>query len=319
MGIRYLNTYIKNNCSHGLSNVNIRSLAGNSLAIDTSIYMYKYEMDNKLIENITRLVNLFIINRITPIFIFDGKPPEEKLQLLQIRRERRREASSQCQELLNKIETGDADEYDITKYHRLKQEATRITKDKVDSVKSLLTNLGVTYYTANGEADQLCASMVINGYCWGCVSDDMDMFVYGCKNIVRNVDIHNKTATVYKLDMILHELNISFVNFKQVCVMAGTDYNNEIDDNQSLNIYSAFKLYNRFTKKVKYDNMTFYDWLRHYIKYNVDYELLHKIYKMFEVKNEICIENNEENTFITQSNNILTNDCIVEYSYPTCS
>lgn len=319
MGIRYLNTYIKNNCSRGITNINIRNLVGYSLAIDTSIYMYKYEMDNKLIENITRLVNIFIINRITPIFIFDGKPPEQKLQILQNRRERRREASSQCQELLNKIETGNASEDDFIKYERLKQESTRITKDKVDNVKSLFTNLGVTYYTANGEADQLCASMVINGYCWGCVSDDMDMFVYGCKNIVRDVDIQNKTAVVYDLDTILNELNISFINFKQVCIMAGTDYNNEIDDNQSLNIYSAFKLYNRFTKKVKYDNMTFYDWLRHYIKYNVNYELLYKIYKMFEVTNEICIENNQENAFINQSNNILTNNCNIEYSYPTCS
>ena len=90
MGIRYLNTYIKNNCSHGLSNVNIRNLAGHSLAIDTSIYMYKFLGQNKLIENFYLMISILLYYKITPIFIFDGKPPPEKIDILKQRRQNKK-------------------------------------------------------------------------------------------------------------------------------------------------------------------------------------------------------------------------------------
>ena len=37
-------------------------------------------------------------------------------------------------------------------------------------------------------------------------------------------------------------------------------------------------------KKVKYTNMLFYDWLKHYIKYDVNYSVLYKICDMFVLK-----------------------------------
>lgn len=292
MGIRHLNAYMINNCTHGIVSVDMSELNGCSLAIDVSIYMYQYEMDNNLIENMTKLVKMFVINNITPIFIFDGKPPDEKLQTLHLRRQRRREASFQCGEMMEKIQSGNADEEDLNKYERLRQESTRITRDKIQLVKTLLSSFGIEYYVALGEADELCASMVISGHCWGCVSDDMDMFVYGCNNIVRNVDISTNTANVYDLGIILYELNISYPNFKQVCILAGTDYNNKLVEaasgpTTSINLYIVFKLYNRFMKTVKYDNMLFYDWLHHYIKYNVNYDILYKICEMFTITDDL--------------------------------
>ena len=288
MGIRYLNTYMKNKCNNGIKTMQIKELSGCSLAIDISIYMYRYEMEDKLIENMVSLINILLSCNINPVFVFDGKPPEEKLQTLNIRKEKRREASEQCKEILEKINSGEADCNDLYKYERFKQDATRITREKVNTIKKIISGFNLTQYTAKGEADELCAFLVLNGYCWGCVSDDMDMFVYGCNNIIRDVDIYKETAVVYNLPLILYELNINYANFKQVCILAGTDYNNNISETDErkniLNIYVVFKLYNRFTKKVKYDNMLFYDWLKHYIKYDVDYDTLHKICDMFVLK-----------------------------------
>lgn len=288
MGIRYLNTYMKNKCNNGIKTMQLKELAGCSLAIDISIYMYRYEMEDKLIENTVALINILLSYNINPVFVFDGKPPEEKTQTLNIRKERRKEASEQCKEILEKINSGEADCNDLYNYERFKQESTRITREKVNTIKKIISGFNLTQYTANGEADELCAFLVLNGYCWGCMSDDMDMFVYGCNNIVRDVDIYKQTAVVYNLPVILYELNINYANFKQVCILAGTDYNNnmsETDERKNmLNIYVVFKLYNRFTRKVKYNNMLFYDWLKHYIKYDVDYDTLHKICDMFVLK-----------------------------------
>jgi flap endonuclease-1 len=291
MGIRYLNTYMKNKCKNGIKTMQLKQLSGCSLAVDISIYMYRYEMEDKLIENTITLITTLLSYDINPIFVFDGKPPEEKIQTLNIRKERRKEASEQCKELLEKIKTGDADCNDICNYEKYKQDATRITREKVNTIKKIIDGFNLTQYTANGEADELCAFLVLNGYCWGCMSDDMDMFVYGCNNIIRDVDIYTKTAVVYSLPMILYELNITYNNFKQVCILSGTDYNNDasISDERKnmLNIHVVFKLYYRFTKKVKYDNMLFYDWLKHYIKYDVDYDELQKICDMFVLKDVV--------------------------------
>ena len=78
MGIRYLNTYMKNKCNNGIKTMQIKELSGCSLAIDISIYMYRYEMEDKLIENMVSLIYILLSCNINPVFVFDGKPPEEK-------------------------------------------------------------------------------------------------------------------------------------------------------------------------------------------------------------------------------------------------
>ena len=286
MGIRYLNTYMKSKCNRGIKNISLKELSGCSLAIDISIYMYRYEIEGKLFENTISLINMLLSYNITPIFVFDGKPPDEKTDTLNMRKERRREASNKCDELLDKISSGNAEDCDISNYERLKQDATRITREKVNNIKKIISGFNLIQYTACGEADELCAFLVLNGYCWGCMSDDMDMFVYGCNNIVRDVDIYTETAVAYNLVEILYELNINYQNFKQVCILAGTDYNtSQKDSGNIINIYGIFKLYYRFMKKVKYNNMLFYDWLKHYIKYDVNYSVLYKICDMFVLHN----------------------------------
>ena len=53
-----------------------------TIVVDTNIYLYKFSMGNSLIENMYLMLSLFEQNNITPIFIFDGKPPSEKKKLI---------------------------------------------------------------------------------------------------------------------------------------------------------------------------------------------------------------------------------------------
>ena len=34
---------------------------------------------------------------------------------------------------------------------------------------------------------------------------------------------------------------------------------------------------------VKYPTMTFYSWLKHYLKFNIDYDALDRVYNMFDI------------------------------------
>ena len=104
MGIKYLNKLIRNNCNNALKKVHFSTLKNKKLAIDISIYLYKYQLENTLIESIYLMISLFRMYNIVPVFIFDGKPPAEKIELLRERKEKKREAENRykkLQELLN--------------------------------------------------------------------------------------------------------------------------------------------------------------------------------------------------------------------------
>lgn len=81
MGIKYLNGFLRENSPNSIKCINMADLSGKKLAVDISIYMYKFEGDNSLIENMYLMLSIFRYYNITPIFIFDGKPPAEKRTL----------------------------------------------------------------------------------------------------------------------------------------------------------------------------------------------------------------------------------------------
>ena len=90
MGIKYLNNFLRTKCEDSIKSISISELSGKKIAIDISIYMYKYESNNTLIENMYLMLAIFRQYNIIPIFIFDGKPPTEKKALLKKRNEDKR-------------------------------------------------------------------------------------------------------------------------------------------------------------------------------------------------------------------------------------
>ena len=82
MGIKNLNRFIRETCKQSkncIERVHLRGLMGKKIAIDISIYLYKY---SAIIENIYLMLSIFKHYGIIPIFIFDGKPPTEKKTLI---------------------------------------------------------------------------------------------------------------------------------------------------------------------------------------------------------------------------------------------
>ena len=61
-------------------------------------------------ENMYLMLSIFKYYNITPIFIFDGKPPNEKKSLLQKRREDKLEAEQEYTILKNKLSEIDEDD-----------------------------------------------------------------------------------------------------------------------------------------------------------------------------------------------------------------
>lgn len=288
MGIKHLNRTLRSKCPNSIRCVNMYELSGKKIAIDASIYLYKYETDDALMENMYIMLSIFRYYNIVPIFVFDGKPPPEKKALIIKRREDRELAKLEYDKLKLQLSmiTNEYDKQDIlASMDQLKQKITFITKEKIELVKSLIRAYGATYYDAPGEADELCASLVMKNNVWACLSEDMDLFVYGCKRVLRYFSLINHTVVLYYMKGILEDLGMTHKEFKEVCVLSGTDYNLNADgNNDKVNLETTFKYFRKYkTANEGTSELGFYDWLLENTQYISDVELLNKIISMFDL------------------------------------
>lgn len=285
MGIRNLNRYLRDNCPESIRCINIADLSGKKIVVDISIYLYKYEAENALLENMYVMLSIFNYYNITPIFIFDGKPPPEKNELLKKRRDDRVAAQEEYNKLKKILESKDEEEEKkeiVDAMAQLKSRIVQISKEKIQTVKSLIRAYGATYYDALGEADELCALLVIKKKVWACLSEDMDLFVYGCTRVIRYFSLLAHTVVLYYTKGILDELNMTKKEFKEICVLSGTDYNINANGNtNNINLRDTLKYFKKFKESKK---KCFYDWLIESTTYVTDIELLNKINAMFNIE-----------------------------------
>jgi 5'-3' exonuclease len=296
MGIKNLNRFLRTECKDSIKLVSLKELSGKKIVIDISIYLFKYAADNCLIENIYLMLSIFRYYQIIPIFIFDGKTPNEKKELIQKRKEDKLEAENEYKILKNKLEEkNELDEIEkqeiINNMDLLKRKFVNISKMDFDNVKKMIIAYGATYYDAPGEADELCALLTIKGKVWACLSEDMDMFVYGCPRVIRYLSLLNHTMVLYEQKGILENLGLTQKELREICVISGTDYNiynNENNSRGSPTLYNTLKYFKKYKKCEKSENnekkeTEFYDWLIEKTNYIEDYDLLKRINEIFNL------------------------------------
>ena len=263
MGVKYLNKFLYDQCPRGMQYITFEQLKGKTIIVDISIYLYRFKALDDLNTLIRKMLLDFIKYDIRAIFIFDGKPKENKQTELIFRKQQKEKAWQEYKQLIDSNTCSN-------KLQILKQQSTKISILDVKNVKNIMDSMGAIYTVAPHEADELCAKLSVDNQLY-CMSDDMDMLVYGCNRVLRNVDFDTKTAILYKLDDILKYLNLSYEDFKRLCVLSGTDYYKS-NKNILLKIYSQYRL-------SKSTNL--YDWLK-----------LNNISENFELLETICSDFN---------------------------
>lgn len=269
MGVRFLNTLIKRMSPHALKYVSLSQYSGKTIVIDTSIYIHKYLASNSLMESMYFMISQFRYLNITPVFIFDGAAPAEKKGVLNARasvRENALEQYNRLDTLLHKSdETGEPStstvsasatysaECECTEQIRrrmqsLKRRFIRISNFELNELKRLMREFGVEYIDSDGESDLLCAYLVKCGFAQACMSDDMDLFLYGCPVVLRHVNIWHSSGVEYTLDTILRDMAVSLLGFQMVCILSGTDYTSnggesEIDLGSKPSRHLKFRIY----------------------------------------------------------------------------
>ena len=59
MGIKHLNRFLREEAKESIKLISLSEITGKKIAVDISIYMYKYAADDTLIENIYLMLSIF--------------------------------------------------------------------------------------------------------------------------------------------------------------------------------------------------------------------------------------------------------------------
>lgn len=305
MGIKHLNRFISTQCnSAAIVKTHLSEFAGKRIAVDASIYMYRFMSENRFIEEFYLMISVFRHYNIIPVFVFDGKAPAEKKELIEERRAKKQSAEKEYLDLAAKLELTEITNDDRSKIEiemtKLKKQFVRIRDSDIQAIQTLLTASGISWVEAQGEADILCAQLMYRKRVYACMSEDMDMFVYGCSRVLRHLSLINHTVLLYDLHEILTQMQMNLMEFKDVLILSGTDYNKT----DETNLFESVKWFYKYKKTtmLSMDGIpSFYEWLNTNTKYIKDYEQLINSHKLFNIQYEldakfvdtIAIENGE--------------------------
>lgn len=238
MGIHGLSRFLNAKCEKNIKKKGLFIYKNKKIVIDINNYLYRFLKKGTLIPSLYEFCKLLEYYKIEPIFVFDGIPPEEKQDVINQRQEDRSNALKKYKELMELYETTQKKEL-LQEIKTIKMKTLKLRNSDFRSVKMLLSLLKHKFIVANGEADKLCASMVIYNDVYACMSEDNDLFVYGCPRIIRHINIFEHTIMEYNLTSILKSLNLTLADFQYLCIINGTDYNFEQTqkNNKALEFY----------------------------------------------------------------------------------
>lgn len=261
MGIKDLNSFLKRKIPNTIKRVHMKEYAGKRVAIDTSIFFYKFLYKHpRFIEQFLEQIYKLIQSGITPIYIFDGKPPKEKLNELNNRKEKKNEMKDKIKELQQelgsiietevieevesqdeiidiKIDIEELKQLEITekKKKEIKEEIDKIKRKLIyvtwhhnQELKEFLKLLGIPFIQAECEADAICTELVRRGVVDLVMSDDMDLLVDGTQVLLRDFHINSYVVSEYNVEEILLNLGFTRRQWIDFCILCGCDYTKRI-------------------------------------------------------------------------------------------
>lgn len=275
MGIRLLNRFLKESCKRNVNH--FKQLENKKVAIDIYNYIYRFLGNNRLLEELDSLCCSFHRYNIRPLFIFDGKNREEKKEELEKRRVQRDVANKEYEKIIAKYEKSPKSFKLKKKLTILNRERVKLTKWDIVDVKKYLDLSGMKYVDADGEAEELCTELVNKNKVFACMSEDTDLFAFGCKRIIRSIHFKKETFVMYEMESLLNYLNLDIDSFRMICTLSYNDYTNTNARKHFIYFINLFKLYKEIDDESS--SVGFLSWL-----VNNGYIMKHEKSKYISVK-----------------------------------
>jgi len=293
MGIKKLNKFLKEyNCIDEYPNIsNLLNDNKKKIAIDTTlfIYKYKYSFDNFLIGFLIQIIK-FIENDIKIVYIFDGKPPVEKTNVLISRKNKMNKIKEKI-EKYKKLLTLSNNSYEyekiLEKYKKFKKKLITITNSDIKKIIKLLTIFRIPYIFSSSEADILCGKLAQLNKIDYVLSNDTDLLLYGCKKLIK---FENKKVYCYDLNKILERIDLTHDQFIKMCILFGCDFFYGLYKLDNLEIYEKIKHKENINKILENYNLEYYE------KNIKQFDNAYKLYTSpYLYTDEILFSNNKYN------------------------
>lgn len=328
MGIKNLSIILSKHCSNAINIRKLDNYRGKKFGIDISIFLYKYLYNNDdHIEGITRLLLRLMKNQITPIVFFDGKPPKEKDNTIQDRKDKRdflvtkKNLLNYCinidkndfedfkNNIMKYIEDSnssyiidddeilelfqESEENLLKNYDKVNKKIIYVTQQHIETTKKLLDLFGVKYIHENCEAESLLAYFCKKGIIDGCISEDTDVLANGGCLFIRNFNSDKNIVQEYCLYGILDCLKLTYEEFIDMCILCGCDYTPKINGMGPVTAYKLISKFKTIEEVLKNNN-------KYTIPDNFDYEKARELFK-FPVSNELY-EKTDKNIKLNKPN-----------------
>lgn len=175
-----------------------------------------------------RNINLMELG-IKLVYVFDGKPPDLKMEEIERRSAQRREAKDQY---LKALQAGE-----MTQARKFAEASTVLRRDMVADAKRLLEAMGIPYVDAPSEGEAQASVMAAEGSVNAVASQDHDSIIFGAPVLVRNVTISGKRRLPSKgiminvvperitLKSVLDATGLSREQLVDFAILLGTDFN----------------------------------------------------------------------------------------------
>lgn len=264
MGIRGLNTFIKKVCPECITTNKIDKYDNKIFGIDASILLYKYRHISNIDQNCNNShvigfinrIKYYLNNNITPVFIFDGVPPEQKKITLKKRQSIRKKIYEKIEILQDLQPETVSEQQEIDKeIFNLSKQIINVTKKHVDEIKELLDILGINYYNAPDEAEKYCVYLQKHNIIDYIVTDDTDVFTFGGYNILKSSIKEDIIETNIK--QFLDKIDFKHEKFIDFCILSGCDYLSYVPNLAINTVYTLFKKLNTIEDIIKLNKYVF--------------------------------------------------------------
>lgn len=275
MGITSLNKLLKRYCGDAFFPLPITAFKGKRISIDAGFWMYTHmatarkevikktniaagepniiEIRRVWFQHAVDFILGWLGNDVTPVFVFDGKSHPEKSNTKTERHDKRIAARAKIDALYAQLR-GDILQQSPTIIDLLRKELTNfndIPHEEYELFKNVIKAIGVPCIQAQHDAEQLCASLCIEGKVAAVFSKDTDNLVLGCPLMITEF---SKTSSSYdefghrvghvecvRLDCVLSGLQLTQNEFVDMCIMCGCDFNENMPQVAVMTSYDLIK------------------------------------------------------------------------------
>lgn len=257
MGIKNVNKVIKEQSPRAFTSVNVSDLSGQRIAIDGPLWFYTNwasatkdtvrrmkdvmeevdlgEVMKKCINSAAKFHLFFMENKITPIWLKDGKSPNEKTETKEKRRLARKKRQDKIVELKERIAECDIlmrDPKDLKELRILMQTTITLVGTEFETFYHFIKGFGFPLIQSPGESEAYASAMNKKGLIYGVWTTDTDCYALGGVNMITGFSGKNEYGedmlSVVHIPHILKDINFTDAEMLDFCIMCGTDFNDNI-------------------------------------------------------------------------------------------